>query len=54
MPNELNRKIKGAILKGNRHLSVEHGQQGDQKFNRQRSYFGLLVFSKRERISRKK
>jgi len=28
MPNELNRKIKGTILKGHRHLSVKHGQQG--------------------------
>ena len=53
MSNELNRKIKGAILKGHRHLSVKHGQQGDQKFNGQRSNFGLLVSSKRERIFKK-
>ena len=54
MPNELNRKIKGTILKGHRHLSVKHGQQGDQKFNGQRSNFGFIVFSKRERILKKK
>ena len=54
MPNELNRKIKGTILKGHRHFSVKHGQQGDQNFNGQRSNFGHLVFSKRDRISKKK
>ena len=54
MSNELNRKIKGAILKGHRHLSVKHGQQGDQKFNGQRHNFGLLVLYKRERIFKKK
>ena len=36
------------------HLFVKHGQQGDQNFNGQRSNFGHLVFSKRDRISKKK
>jgi len=54
MPNELNRKIKWTLLKGHRHLSVKHGQQGNQNFNGQISNFGLLVFSKRERKFKKK
>ena len=54
MPNELNRKIKGTILKGHRHLSVKHGQQGIKSLMDRDRISRSSSFPKEKGFSRKR